>query len=134
MGAEQQQGTGYQLSLLGWGKETVRPGVPGEGGTGTGTFEEQQATTASERKRALPEALMEEVVEPGNLNRGYQRMKANKGAPGVDGMTVDDLSGWLAEHRKELMVSLLAGRYQRCAGWKSRSRDVGCDSWASQRW
>ncbi len=53
MGVEQQQGTGYQLSLLGWGKETVRPGVPGEGGTGTGTCEEQQAPTASEQQRAL---------------------------------------------------------------------------------
>ncbi len=38
-GAERQQGTGYQFSL-GKGKETVRHGVPGEGGTGTGAFEE----------------------------------------------------------------------------------------------
>ena len=74
--------------------------------------EEQQRPTASERKRALPEALMEVVVEPRNLNRGYQRVKANRGAPGVDGMTVDDLGGWLAEHREELMASLLAGSYR----------------------
>ena len=74
--------------------------------------EEQQRPTASERKRALPEALMEAVVEPRNLNRGYQRVKANRGAPGVDGMTVDDLGGWLAEHREELMASLLAGSYR----------------------
>ena len=53
MGVEQQQGTAYQLSLLEWRKETVRHGVPGEGGTGTGACAEQQATTASERKRAL---------------------------------------------------------------------------------
>ncbi len=112
MGVEQQQSTGYQLSLLEWGKETVRHDVPGEGGTGTGVYEEQQAPTASERKRALPEALIEEVVERRNLNRGYQRVKANKGAPGVDGMTVDDLGGWLAEHREGLMASLLAGSYQ----------------------
>ena len=31
----------------------MRPGVPGEGGTGTGVSEEQPATTVSERKRAL---------------------------------------------------------------------------------
>ncbi len=53
MGVERQQGTAYQLSLLERRKETVRPGVPGEGGTGTGASEEQQGSTASERKRAL---------------------------------------------------------------------------------
>ena len=112
MGVERQQGTVYQLSLLEWGEEAVRPGVPGEGGTGTGANEEQQGPTASERKRALPEALMEEVIEPKNLNRAYQRVKANKGAPGVDGMNVDDLGGWLAEHWEELVASLLEGSYQ----------------------
>ena len=90
----------------------MRPGVPGKGGTGTGANEEQQGPTASERKRALPEALMEEVIEPKNLNRAYQRVKANKGAPGVDGMSVDDLGGWLAEHWEELVASLLEGSYQ----------------------
>ncbi len=53
MGVERQQGTAYQLSLLEWRKATVRPGVPGEGGTGTGASEEQQGPTASEWKRAL---------------------------------------------------------------------------------
>ena len=48
MGVERQQGTVYQLSLLEWGEEAVRPGVPGEGGTGTGANEEQQGPTASE--------------------------------------------------------------------------------------
>ncbi len=84
MGIERRQGTVHQLSLLEWRKETVRPGVPGEGGTGTGANEEQQGPTASERKRALPEALMEEVIEPRNLNRAYQRVEGNKAAPGVD--------------------------------------------------
>jgi len=112
MGVERQQGRAYQLSLFEGEEEAVRPGAGGDGGTGTAACEEQQRPTASERKRALPEALMEEVVEPGNLNRAYQRVKANKGAPGVDGMTVDDLGGWLVEHREGLMASLLAGSYR----------------------
>ena len=82
MGVERQQGRAYQLSLIEGEEGAVRPG---EGGNGPAAHEEQQRPTASERKRALPEALMEEVVEPGNLNRGYQRVKANKGAPGVTG-------------------------------------------------
>ncbi len=53
MGVERRQGTVYQLSLFEWRKETVRPGDPGEGGTGTGANEERQGPTASERKRAL---------------------------------------------------------------------------------
>ncbi len=53
MGIERRQGTVYHLSLLEWRKESVRPGVPGEGGTGTGASEERQGPTASERKRAL---------------------------------------------------------------------------------
>ncbi len=112
MGVERQQGRAYQLPLIEGEKEAVRHGVSGEGGTGAAAREEQQRPTASERKRALPEALMEEVVEASNLNRAYQRVKANKGAPGVDRMTVDDLGGWLAEHQEELMGSLLAGSYQ----------------------
>lgn len=112
MGVERQQGAGYQLSLLKWGQETVRHVDSGEGGTGTGACEEQQASTVSERKRALTEALMEEVAEPRNLNRAYQRVKANRGAPGVDGMRVEDLREWLGEHREELRESLLDGSYQ----------------------
>ena len=54
MGVERRQGTVCQLSLLEWRKETVRPGVPGEGGTGTGASGEQRGPTVSERKRALP--------------------------------------------------------------------------------
>jgi RNA-directed DNA polymerase len=55
---------------------------------------------------------MEEVCQPDNLNAAYRRVKANKGAPGVDGMTIDDLSSWIAEHKQGLIDSLLDGSYQ----------------------
>jgi RNA-directed DNA polymerase len=38
---------------------------------------------------------MEEVCERENLKRALQRVKANKGSPGIDGMTVEELSGYL---------------------------------------
>jgi RNA-directed DNA polymerase len=55
---------------------------------------------------------MERVCERANLNRAYKRVKANKGAAGVDGMSVDELSGWIAEHKESLSESLLNGTYR----------------------
>ena len=43
--------------------------------------------------------LLERILSRGNLNRAYKRVKANKGAPGIDGMTVEDALPWLREHR-----------------------------------
>ena len=39
--------------------------------------------------------LLEEILNRNNLNRAYKRVRANKGAPGVDGMTVEDALPWL---------------------------------------
>jgi len=55
---------------------------------------------------------MERIVDRDNLNRAYRKVKANKGAPGVDGMTVADLRSWIALHKDELIASLLDGSYQ----------------------
>jgi RNA-directed DNA polymerase len=55
---------------------------------------------------------MEEVTSRENLNRAYRRVLANKGAPGVDGMTVQHLKTWIAEHKATFMACLLDGSYQ----------------------
>jgi RNA-directed DNA polymerase len=112
MGVEQQQGTWTQLSLFEGEMGSVRPGAGGEGGTGAAAYEEWQASTALTRERALTGDLMERVCERENLNRAYKRVKANKGAPGTDGMSVGELYGWLAEHKEELVGSLLDGSYE----------------------
>ena len=46
--------------------------------------------------------LLERILSRENLNRAYKRVKANKGAPGIDGMTVGEALPWLREHREEL--------------------------------
>ena len=91
MGAERQQGRPYQRLLFPEWKEGLRHDDSGEGGTGPGTFEEEQTPTALDPARASTERLMEEVCQLDNLNQAYRRVKANKGAPGVDGMTIDEL-------------------------------------------
>lgn len=112
MSVERQQGTWYQLSLFEGREGQVRHGASGEGGTGPAAHEEPQAFTASERERALTCDLMERICERGNLDRAYKRVKANKGAAGVDGMTVGELYDWLTGHKEELIASLVNGSYQ----------------------
>ena len=56
--------------------------------------------------------LMEKVCERENLERAWQRVRGNKGAPGVDGMTIDDAKSYLREHWPDIRSQLLAGAYR----------------------
>ena len=58
------------------------------------------------------ERLMEEVCELENCKQALQRVKANKGSPGVDGMTVDELPDYLKQHELEIGEQLRNGTYQ----------------------
>jgi len=58
------------------------------------------------------ERLMEEVRELENCKQALQRVKANKGSPGVDGMTVDELPEYLKQHGLEIGEQLRNGTYQ----------------------
>jgi len=61
---------------------------------------------------AETEGLMEEVVERENLKEALKRVKANKGNPGVDGMTVHILSDYLKGHWPAIREQLLSGTYK----------------------
>jgi RNA-directed DNA polymerase len=78
----------------------------------TARHEAQQISKVLTEDESLTKHLMEKICDPLNLNRAYKRVKANKGAAGVDGMTVDELRNWIAEHKESLIESLLTGRYQ----------------------
>lgn len=54
---------------------------------------------------------MAEVLETGNLERALRQVRRNKGAAGVDGMTVDELEAYLEEHGQEICAQLEAGTY-----------------------
>ena len=57
------------------------------------------------------ERLMEEVCELENCKQALQRVKTNKGSPGVDGMTVDELPEYLKQHELEIGEQLRNGAY-----------------------
>lgn len=55
--------------------------------------------------------MMEKVCERRNLQAALKRVRKNKGSPGIDGMTVDELPDYLRGHWAELHEQLLAGSY-----------------------
>jgi RNA-directed DNA polymerase len=77
----------------------------GRGGTSPGAGRERQMPAAvKETSRPETTMLLEEVLRRENLKKAYNRVRSKKEAPGVDGMTVDNLGPYLKEHwprRKE---------------------------------
>jgi RNA-directed DNA polymerase len=61
---------------------------------------------------AIGEPLMEEVCERENCKQALARVKANKGSPGVDGMTVHELPEFLKQHWPAIREQLLSGTYK----------------------
>jgi len=56
--------------------------------------------------------LLERVLSRPNLQAALKRVRQNKGSPGIDGMSVEELPDYLREHWIELREQLLAGHYQ----------------------
>jgi len=84
-----------------------------EGEAQSGVSEGTESATAKDGNESLAEArLMEEVVERENLKKALERVQGNKGSPGVDGMSVEELRGYLSRHWPKLREHLLNGRYR----------------------
>ena len=78
-----------------------------EGGAGASRVTAKRGCSHPEKLQ-----LMEAVVEREKMKTAWLRVKGNKGAAGVDGMSVDGLRPHLREHWPNLKEDLLAGRYQ----------------------
>ena len=72
----------------------------------------QSAGTRESRGRDGAEDLLERILNRDNLNRAYKQVKRNHGAPGIDGMTVEEALPWLRENRDELLQSIREGTYK----------------------
>ena len=73
--------------------------------------EARSAVLREEKERDGADDLLESILNRDNLNRAYKRVKRNHGAPGVDGMTVEEALPWLREHKEELLQSIREGKY-----------------------
>jgi group II intron reverse transcriptase/maturase len=58
------------------------------------------------------DGLMEKILHRDNLNKAYKKVKSNKGAGGVDGMSVEELLSYLRENRKQLIQKIKDGKYK----------------------
>ena len=105
--SEQRQKNRPEQEVLAFAAEG-RSDAPTTAAQGTETL---MATRKSE-SLAGTERLMEEVCELENCKQALQRVKANKGSPGVDGMTVDELPEYLKQHELEIGEQLRSGTYQ----------------------
>jgi RNA-directed DNA polymerase len=61
---------------------------------------------------ALHVVLMEQVVASENLQRAWRQVKANKGAPGIDGMAIEDFPAFAREHWSTIRAQLIDGSYR----------------------
>jgi RNA-directed DNA polymerase len=89
-------------------------GVAGTGrnpGAAAARAEADMATRTRTKAGVATTSLMEAVVERGNLMLAYQRVVANKGAAGVDALTVTELKDHLKRHWPTIRARLLAGTY-----------------------
>ena len=56
--------------------------------------------------------LIEQILSQGNLKEAIHRVKINKGAPGVDNKTVDELDGYFKKHQAEIKDSITKMKYR----------------------
>ena len=83
-----------------------------EAPTASGQGSESSVAGRQPESRAVSESLMEEICERRNLEEALRRVQANKGAPGIDGMTVEKLEDHLRQCWPALRDQLLRGTYQ----------------------
>ena len=84
----------------------------GETRQARGEASESVPTGHAPESPASTRQLMEEICERENLKQALQQVRANKGSPGIDGMTVEELTGYLEQHGPAIREQLLQGTYE----------------------
>src|SRR5438105_12786017 len=87
-------------------------GTRGEAPSAAAQEAEARAAKACLERPAVAGPSMEAVVEGENLKQALARVKRNKGAAGIDGMSVDELAAYLKKHWPMIRAQLLEGTYK----------------------
>src|SRR5919198_745903 len=87
-------------------------GAKGEAPKAAAQEAEVRAAKACLERPAVAGPSMEAVVERENLKKALAQVKRNKGASGIDGMTVNELAPYLKEHWPTTRAQLLEGTYK----------------------
>lgn len=88
--------------------EESRGEVPRALGEGTEPLVAKHASQSP----VVTEKLMEGILRTSNLQEAFKRVRANKGSPGIDGMTVEEVQDYYRQNWPTLEAQLLAGAYQ----------------------
>jgi RNA-directed DNA polymerase len=105
-GKRQNQEVGRQLELA-W-----TPGAEGEARSESGGRAEPDVSGHRLESPTEPVSVMQEVLSAENLRVALKQVQGNKGSPGIDGMTVEELPAYLQTHWCQIKEQLLQGRYR----------------------
>lgn len=87
-------------------KEAVKPQGSGTQGPSSSLAQTRTPSSGTEI------SLLEKMLERGNMLEALRRVESNKGAPGVDGVTVAELRSYVQTHWAEIRQQLLEGTYK----------------------
>ena len=98
-------------------QKTSYEGFPAKVGVEPQSMQEAPSVSTAAKKQRndadeYASNLLERILDRDNLNRAYKRVKANRGAPGVDGMTVDELLPYLKAQGEAIRQAVCQGHYR----------------------
>lgn len=88
------------------------PKVDGEAAPSSPQRVRSERASGRQESPGQNERLMEQVADHANLNAAWRRVRQNGGAPGVDGITIEEFPAHLAGHSETLRQQLLDGSYR----------------------
>ena len=91
---------------------TIRPHHPSSHLNPIGESTGHRSEAEKERSCVEELSLFEKVLTSDNLQKAWKQVKANKGAPGIDGMTIEDFPQFIREHWETIQAKLRDGSYR----------------------